>query len=194
MNHCIQSKARIFEKSARYEVIGKYVLLALLVILYLGCTRLQAQGYNSVLWYSKPASNWNEALPIGNGRLGAMVFGGAYAERIQLNEGSVWTGKPSDFVNPEAKEALPVIRKLLFEERYAEAQQLAQEKMMGNKKILSSYQTLGDLYLDFQSGLPEESYQRSLNLETAVATVFVLDHMYVFHRPTFITSQSTCVC
>lgn len=167
----MQSKERIFEKFSLRDVIGRYVLLVMFVILYSGCIRLQAQGSNYLLWYSRPASNWNEALPIGNGRLGAMVFGDVNKERIQLNEGSVWTGKRSDFVNPEAKEALPVIRKLLFEERYSEAQQLAQEKMMGNKKIHSTYQTLGDLYLDFQSGLLEESYQRSLNLETAVAAV-----------------------
>ncbi len=124
------------------------------------------------LWYDKPASEWSQALPLGNGRLGAMVFGGVNQERIQLNEESVWTGKPSDFVNPGAKEALPVIRKLLFEGQYAEAQKLAQEKMMGDKKVHSTYQTLGDLYLNFESpSSTVESYHRTLDLETAVATV-----------------------
>jgi alpha-L-fucosidase 2 len=124
------------------------------------------------LWYDKPSAEWNHALPIGNGRLGAMVFGGASQERIQLNEESVWTGNTSDFVNPEAKEAFPVIRKLLFEGKYAEAQKLAQEKMMGDKKVHSTYQTLGDLYLNFESpSSAVESYQRTLDLETAISTV-----------------------
>src|SRR5690606_16347612 len=101
------------------------------------------------LWYNQPANDWNEALPVGNGRLGAMVFGGVHQERLQLNEETVWTGKEVDFVNPEAKEALPEVRKLLFEGKYDEAQELAQQKMMGDKTVSSSYQTLGDILLDF---------------------------------------------
>jgi alpha-L-fucosidase 2 len=137
------------------------------------CSCAAAQDKKDLtLWYDKPSAEWNHALPIGNGRLGAMVFGGVNQEHLQLNEESVWTGNTSDFVNPEAKEALPVIRKLLFEGRYAEAQQLAQKKMMGDKKVHSTYQTLGDLYLNFESPSSAiESYQRTLNLETAISTV-----------------------
>lgn len=123
------------------------------------------------LWYNQPASNWNEALPVGNGRLGAMIFGGIASERLQLNEESVWTGKPTDFVNPEARKALPAVRKLLFEGKYAEAQKLAQEKMMGNKTVPSSYQTLGDLQLEFHNVNIATAYVRELDLETAIAKV-----------------------
>lgn len=125
-----------------------------------------------LLWYDAPATNWNEALPIGNGRLGAMIFGGVQHERLQLNEESVWTGKPNDFVNPEARKSLPKIRKLLFAGKYAEAQALASKTMMGNKTIKSSYQTLGDLRFDIQHPQGEvQYYKRSLDLTDAVARV-----------------------
>ncbi len=124
------------------------------------------------LWYAKPAANWNEALPIGNGRLGAMIFGDAEHERLQLNEESVWTGRDEDFVNPEAKNSLAEIRKLLFEGKYAEANALAQRTMMGDKKIPSTYQSLGDVYLDMQHPEGEiENYVRILDIENAIATV-----------------------
>ena len=124
------------------------------------------------LWFTHPAAHWNEALPVGNGQLGAMVFGGIGKERLQLNEKSVWTGSGADFVNPAAKSSLPKIRKLLFDEKYAEAQQLAQQTMMGDKKVWSTYQTLGDLELTFpESGAEVEDYQRELDLQTAVTRV-----------------------
>ncbi|RYZ46260.1 MAG: glycoside hydrolase family 95 protein, partial [Chitinophagaceae bacterium] len=90
---------------------------------------LHAQGTKSndlKLWYTHPAATWNEALPVGNGRLGAMLFGGVASERLQLNEESVWSGKKEDFVNPAAKASLPKIRQLLFAGRYKEAQTAAE--------------------------------------------------------------------
>jgi hypothetical protein len=80
------------------------------------------------IWFNRPATDWNEALPVGNGRLGAMVFGNVENERLQLNEESVWTGKPDNFVNPLARPALCEVRKLLFDGKYAEAQKIAKEK------------------------------------------------------------------
>ncbi|GEO10153.1 alpha/beta hydrolase [Segetibacter aerophilus] len=134
--------------------------------------QLQTKQQDLNLWFARPAANWNEALPVGNGRLGAMIFGGVNAERLQLNEESVWTGKDVDFVNPGAKAALPEIRKLLFAGKYAEAQKMAREKMMGNKSVESSYQTLGDLLLDFQHQRGEVSnYRRELDIDSAVARV-----------------------
>ncbi|GAA4429974.1 glycoside hydrolase family 95 protein [Pontibacter saemangeumensis] len=124
------------------------------------------------IWFSRPATEWNEALPVGNGRLGAMVFGGVASERLQLNEETVWTGKDADFVNPGARAALPEVRKLLFAGKYAEAQKLAQDKMMGDKKTESNYQTLGDLQLDFDTLTQHVTdYRRELDLETGVAKV-----------------------
>lgn len=124
------------------------------------------------IWFSRPAADWNEALPVGNGRLGAMVFGGVASERLQLNEETVWTGKDADFINPGARAALPEVRALLFAGKYAEAQKLAQEKMMGDKTVPSSYQTLGDLQLNFDTLTQNATeYRRELDIETAVAKV-----------------------
>lgn len=127
----------------------------------LSLTALAAAEANPppLLWYRQPATAWTEALPVGNGRLGAMVFGGLAGERLQLNEDSLWSGGPQDADNPEALAALPEVRRLLFAGRYAEAQQLAAERMVcrgagsghGNGAAVAygSYQTLGDLLLDF---------------------------------------------
>ncbi|QJW92383.1 glycoside hydrolase family 95 protein [Spirosoma taeanense] len=147
----------------------------------------QTQRPNDLkLWFTHPAATWNEALPVGNGRLGAMVFGNVTSERLQLNEKTVWTGKDVDFVNPGAKAALPKIRALLFAGKYAEAQEMAQEKMMGNKTVESNYQTLGDLNLDFN--LPSQEvadYRRELDIETAVARVSYRVGQTTFTREIF---------
>ena len=87
------------------------------------------------LWYRKPATKWEtEALPVGNGRLAAMVFGGVNNERIQFNEETVWDGVPTDYNNPEALKALPEVRRLLFEGKNDEATRLAGRKMMGSPR------------------------------------------------------------
>jgi alpha-L-fucosidase 2 len=83
------------------------------------------------LWYRQPATNWVSALPVGNGRLGAMVFGGIASEKLQLNEDTLWAGGPYDPDNTNALAALPEVRRLIFDGKYAEAQKLAGEKMMG---------------------------------------------------------------
>jgi len=135
------------------------------------------------LWYQQPAKTWTEALPVGNGRLGAMIFGGVESERLQLNEDSLWSGAPQDADNPKALEALPEIRRLLFDGKYAEAQKLANRTLIckgvgsnrgrGGKVAYGSYETLGDLKLAFPTSTnsPIQNYQRELDLETAVARV-----------------------
>src|SRR6187397_453851 len=102
--------------------------------------------YNEKLWYKQPATTWTEALPIGNGRLGAMVFGRVNEELIQLNESSLWSGGPVPFsINPEAAQYLPQIRKILMEEEdYAKAVPIA-KKMQG--LYTESYLPLGDLII-----------------------------------------------
>jgi alpha-L-fucosidase 2 len=126
-----------------------------------------------IIWFNRPAEQWDNALPVGNGRLGAMVFGGIETERIQLNEESVWTGRDEDYHNPESLEGLKTVRKLLFEGKYTEAQKLAQEKIMGkvDPSRLHSYQTLGDLKLFFGHYRNVSDYRRELDIETAIARV-----------------------
>ena len=124
-----------------------------------------------VLWYEKPASQWVEALPIGNGRLGAMVFGGAANERLQLNEDTLYAGGPYDPNNQEALQALPEARKLIFEGRYKEANDLIGAKMMAHPISQMHYETVGDLKLEFPNLLEAQNYRRELDLETAIARV-----------------------
>jgi len=154
-----------------------------LIALSLSVLSALATESSLTLWYQQPAKTWTEALPAGNGRLGAMIFGGVESERIQLNEDSLWSGAPQDADNPKALEALPEIRKLLFDGKYAEAQKLANRTLIckgvgsnrgrGGKVAYGSYETLGDLKLAFPTSTnsPIKNYRRELDLETAVVRV-----------------------
>ncbi len=168
----------------------RQILISLLfsVLLFQACqTEKNTKERELLLWYQQPSEQWTEALPIGNGRLGAMVFGGTSTERIQLNEESVWSGGPIDRANPEALENLPKVRQLLFERKYAEAERLAQQKIMG-KRIeggLHTYQTLGDLFLDFDEPGVVSDYKRSLDLRTAITRIeYTLDDV-IYTREMF---------
>ncbi|GMV91054.1 MAG: alpha/beta hydrolase [Candidatus Hydrogenedentota bacterium] len=145
------------------------------------------------LWYRTPAEAWTEALPIGNGRLGAMVFGGVSKERIQLNEETVWDGKRFDRTNPNALEALPEVRRLLFEGKNETAAKLAGETMMGIPERINSYQSLGDLWIAFPEDGEARDYRRSLNLDTGVVAVdYTIDGVR-FHRETFASAPAQAV-
>jgi alpha-L-fucosidase 2 len=124
-----------------------------------------------VLFYRQPAKEWVEALPIGNGRLGGMVFGGVPAERIQLNEDTFWSGGPYDPIHDEALQYLPRVRQLLREGRYREAQDLADQKLMGRPRHLQAYQPLGDLRLVMDGHDEPTDYRRELDLDRAVVRV-----------------------
>lgn len=124
-----------------------------------------------MLWFRQPAANWLEALPVGNGRLGAMAYGGIKEERIQLNEATLWTGGPYDPSNPDAVGALPEARRLIFAGQYKEAEKLMSDKMMGRPPGQMAYQPLGDLMLQFPGDETADNYRRELNLDTATASV-----------------------
>ncbi|MGV3616536.1 MAG: glycoside hydrolase family 95 protein [Fimbriimonas sp.] len=121
------------------------------------------------LRYDRPAAAWTEALPLGNGRLGAMVFGGVVEERIALNEATIWAGGPHVYDNPEALMALPEIRRLIFEGKYREAHALTNAKFMGKPVGQAPYQTLGDLRLRMDHAPEATEYRRELRLEDATA-------------------------
>ena len=121
------------------------------------------------LWYERPATQWVEALPVGNGRLGAMVFGGIEQERLQLNEGTLWAGGPYNPANPEAREALPEIRRLLAAGDNRAAQDLVAAKFMARPIREMPYQTVGDLLLTMAGSEAVRGYRRELDLDTAVA-------------------------
>lgn len=119
------------------------------------------------LTYIRPASVWEEALPLGNGQIGAMVFGGVADERIQLNESTLWAGNTQNPNNPKGKTALPIIQNLIFEGKNKEAIELADSTLMGKPMHIKPYQSLGELWMDMPH-LHVENYKRSLDLKTAV--------------------------
>jgi len=123
------------------------------------------------LWYEQPAKKWVEALPIGNGRLGAMIFGGVKKDRIQFNEETIWTGKPRYYHHEGAVKYLPVIRRLLFEGKQKEAEELAMKHFMSVPLRQERYQPFGDLWLEFKHEQPVEDYYRELDLDAGVVTV-----------------------
>ena len=125
------------------------------------------------LWYRRPAAGtqWTEALPIGNGRIGAMVFGGVDQERLQLNEDTLWAGGPYDPVNPQAKTNLPQARQLIFDGKYRDAARLFDQKIIATPHSEMPYEPAGDLMLSFPGITSVENYRRDLDLDTAVAGV-----------------------
>jgi alpha-L-fucosidase 2 len=130
-----------------------------------------AQDNAYKLWYNKPAQVWTEALPLGNGRLGAMVFGNPATEQIQLNEETIWAGQPNNNANPLALEYIPKVRELVFAGKYTEAENLATDKVMSQTNHGMPYQTFGDLRISFPGHAAYTDYYRELNLDSARATV-----------------------
>lgn len=139
----------------------------------------------SRLWYQQPAKDWNEALPLGNGSLGAMVFGKPECEYIQFNEDSVWYGGPMDRNNPDALKELPNIRKRLEEGQIAKAEKLMKEALSGVPQSQRHYQPLGETYLDFQLSSKVTNYIRTLDLDTAILNCSFENEGVVYEREMF---------
>ncbi|HRS12600.1 MAG TPA: glycoside hydrolase N-terminal domain-containing protein [Sedimentisphaerales bacterium] len=137
------------------------------------------------LWYRQPAVEWTEALAVGNGRLGAMVFGGIERERLQLNEDTLWAGGPYDPTRPEALEALPEARRLIFAGQYRQADALVGKQMMSKPLGQMPYQTVGDLLLAFPTVAKVSDYRRDLNLDEAVASVTYTVDGVTYRREVF---------
>ena len=129
-----------------------------------------AAPVSSGLWYGEPARTWHEALPVGNGRIGALVHGGTDSELLHLNEGSVWSGRAAYIEKPEVLQNLPRLRELLFAGKHAEAEALAKKHLTTvPRPDYGSYQPLGDLRLEFATDIAHaRDYRRELNLDTAV--------------------------
>ena len=144
--------------------------LTLLAFVAISCTPQVEEDLK--LWYDEPASIWVEALPVGNGRLGAMVFGGPERERLQLNEETVWAGQPNTNANPAVEpDAIDNIRQLIFDGKYRAAQDMVDAKIFHRTNHGMSYQSVGDLYLDFPGHEEYADYYRDLDISEAVASV-----------------------
>ena len=139
------------------------------------------------LWYKQPAAEWVAALPVGNGRLGGMVFGGIAHERIQFNEHTVWTGEPHDYAHRGAYQSLAKIRELLVQGKQKEAEALAMAEFMSVPVRQMSYQAFGDIDLNFPEVKASEisGYRRDLNLDTAIASVRYVQGGVTYTRETF---------
>ena len=160
------------------------------LLLFLCITIGNAQS-NHVLWYDEPADNWNEALPIGNGRIGAMLYGGEKVDQIQLNEETVWAGSPGNNIAKDYYQDVESIRELLFNGKYTEAQQKALEVFPKNTPDNTNYgmpyQTVGNIKLAFKNHNKISNFRRELNIENAVAKVSYLADGVQYNRQYFVS-------
>jgi alpha-L-fucosidase 2 len=138
-----------------------------------------------LLWYDKPANDWNQALPLGNGRLGAMVFGAPAVEHLQLNEETVWAGSPNNNAHVLKKGVPDEVRRLIFEGKYVDAENLATAEIMSPKNHGMPYQTLGDLFISFPNHGRYSDYYRDLDIGNALATVRYKSDGVTFKREIF---------
>jgi len=158
-----------------------------------GCQKRAAVNEQCKLWYKQPAEKWTEALPVGNGRMGAMVFGNVYEERIQLNEESLWAGERFDTNNPKALRDLPKIRKLIFDGKVKEAYQLGNRSLLGVPPRLRSHQTLGDLLIQFDSTAQYSDYKRELDLSFGISRTTYKINGVAFSREIFASAPNNIV-
>jgi alpha-L-fucosidase 2 len=143
------------------------------------------------LWFTEPAQQWGDALPVGNGRLGAMVFGGRGSERLALNEDTLWSGAPRDWNNTGAKEHLPVVRKLVLEQQNYHEADLECRKMQGPYN--QSYEPMADLKITFEHGEEVSGYRRTLDLDSGIATVGYAANGIQYTREVFSSAPAQLV-
>jgi alpha-L-fucosidase 2 len=155
------------------------------VAAWLGATVITPAAEPLTLWYRQPAQQWVEALPVGNGRLGAMVFGGTAEERIQFNEATLWIGEPRDYSHPGASNHLATIRQLLLDGKQKDAEQLAMKEFMSVPIRQMPYQPFADLRLQFPGHENASDYRRELSLDDAVVRTTYRIGAIRYERETF---------
>jgi len=168
-----------------------FIALMAISILQTSCSSLNQKlpdNRDMVLWYNKPAQKvWLDGLFIGNGYMGANVFGRVYNERIALNESTFWSGFPHDYTNPEGYKYFPDIRDLVFEGKYKEAEKVANEHFYGIPANQQAYQPIGDLLLNFKNSENVTDYYRELDMETGIAKITYKDGDAKFTREIFMS-------
>jgi alpha-L-fucosidase 2 len=162
----------------------KFTLIALAAVML--NAPVGASEFDPKLTYNKPATKWTEALPLGNGRIGAMVFGGTADERLQVNESTLWGGSPHVYNNPEAYTHLDEVRQLVFAGKLDEAEKLSQN-LMGRPSLLMPYQPFCDLRLHFPGHGQAAEYRRKLHLDEAIAEVVYQVGATSFRREVFVS-------
>ena len=177
-----------------YFSVPSSAVFALAAAVSLSAAVAQTTAANSTsLWYDKPAARWVEALPVGNGRISAMVFGGVGEERLQLNEGTLWAGGPYDPVNPQAKDALPEVRQLVNEGKFREAARVLTARVMAKPLTQMPYQTVGSLFLTFAGETNYSDYRRELDLATATTTTSYTMDGVRFTREVFVNAPDNVI-
>ena len=170
--------------------MGLKRFLSIVAMLALCASSALAQSADDpamTLWYRQPADNWLQAMPMGNGILGAMVFGKTDHERIALNEGTFWSGRPHDYNNPDAIHYFPKIRDLVFAGKFQEAEKMADEHFFGVPAAQQAYEPIGDLNLDFDGSNEVGDYRRSLDIEAGVATIRYRSGDATYTREVFVS-------
>ena len=147
----------------------------------------------SKLWYESAAIEWEEALPMGNGRVGSMIYGDAYVEKIQVNEESMWYGGPVQRNNQSMKEHLPKVRQLLIDGKIKEAEELMWHTMSGCPNSMHPYQTLGQINIDFTNKKEIREYKRELDLDTSITTISYKQDDIIYQREIFISKPADCM-
>jgi alpha-L-fucosidase 2 len=170
----------------------KQLILVALAILSAAAAAV-AQQSPLTLWYTKPAELWTDALPVGNGRMGAMVFGGAAHERIQFNEQTVWTGEPHDYAHKGAAKSLQQIRELLWAGKQKEAEALAMTEFMSEPLHQKAYQALGDLIIETPGADNPTNYKRSLDLDTGIAVTEFTANGITYRREVFASHPANAI-
>lgn len=166
----------------------KYQILLICTIFLISCNSIQPEkeiNPSLTLWYDKPANGWTEALPVGNGRIGAMIYGGDSTETIQFNEETLWSGQPHDYTHPGAYQHLDEIRKLLWAGKQDEATKLGNEKFMSQPFGQQCYLPFGNILLNFPGHENATNYKRKLDLEDAISTVVYEVDGVKFNREVF---------
>lgn len=166
-------------------ILSPFAIVALYCSTLL-CRAADTDSRDMVLWYRQPATEWLQAMPLGNGMIGAMVFGGAPQERIALNESSFWSGRPHDYDDTNAFQYFGQIRDLVFADKFQEAEKMANEHFWGIPKAQEAYQPIGDLLLSCDS-TNFTDYRRELDLETGVAKVSYRSGDAIITREAFVS-------
>ncbi|HLP16987.1 MAG TPA: glycoside hydrolase family 95 protein [Bacteroidota bacterium] len=179
----------------RKPISTVFVCISALLIVFTAQSRSQARVQSSIgdsnkemlLWYTQPGVQWLDALPLGNGFMGAMVFGRVRDERIALNEATFWSGRPHDYTNPDGYKYFPEIRDLVFAGKYKEAEKVADEHFYGLPANQQAYQPLGDLRLTFAPGGEVSDYYRELDMAKGIAKIRYRDGDAEYTREMFIS-------
>ena len=127
------------------------------------------------IWDDRPTKHWFRAYPIGNGRIGAMIFGGVKKEHIQFNEETFWTGHEYNNVNPNAYKHLETVRELIFNKEFAKADEIIEKNMLGIPDLNQAYQTFGDLFIKFEDHDDFSNYHRELDINSSIVKVSYLN-------------------